>query len=70
MITFEKAVQKSMTRPSLSVHHTSFLWALLQELVRSIIHRFVPRRGASLQFSEITSTKPRLTRSSLVMFES
>jgi hypothetical protein len=29
MITFEKAIQKSMTRPSLSVHHTSFLWALL-----------------------------------------
>jgi hypothetical protein len=34
MITLEKATQKSMTRPFLSVHHTSFfLWALLQELV-------------------------------------
>jgi len=40
-ITLEKAIQKSMTRPRLSVHHMSFLWALLQELVRSITHRFV-----------------------------
>jgi hypothetical protein len=36
MITLEKAIQKSTTRPSLSVHHTSFLWALLHELVRSM----------------------------------
>jgi len=28
MITLEKATQESMTRPSLSVRHTSFLWAL------------------------------------------
>jgi hypothetical protein len=34
MITLEKATQKSMTRPFLSVYHTSFfLWALPQELV-------------------------------------
>ena len=34
MITLEKATQKSMIRPFLSVHHTSFfLWTLLQELV-------------------------------------
>ena len=38
MITLEKAIQKSMTRPRLSVHHTSFLWALCQELVRSTTH--------------------------------
>jgi hypothetical protein len=28
MIAFEKATQKSMTRPLRSVHHTNFLWAL------------------------------------------
>jgi hypothetical protein len=27
-ITFEKAIQKSMTRPSLFEHHASFLWAI------------------------------------------
>ena len=31
MTTSEKATQKSTTRPRLSVHHTSFLWALCQE---------------------------------------
>jgi hypothetical protein len=41
MITSEKAIQKSMPRPRLSVHHTSFLWALCRELVRSTTHRFV-----------------------------
>jgi len=35
MIALEKAIQKLITRPSRSVHHTSFLWALLHELVRS-----------------------------------
>src|SRR5215217_177090 len=53
MIALEKATQKSMTRPSLSVHHTSFLWALLHELVRSTTHRFVAPNGAGLPFSEI-----------------
>jgi hypothetical protein len=39
MITLEKSTQKSMTRPFLSVHHTSFLlWALLKELARSTTH--------------------------------
>jgi hypothetical protein len=32
-ISLEKATQTSMTRPFLSGHHTSFLWALVQELV-------------------------------------
>ena len=41
MITSEKAIQKSMTRPRLSVHDTNFLWALCRELVRSTTHRFV-----------------------------
>jgi hypothetical protein len=36
MTTSEKAIQKSMTSPRLSVHHTSFLWALCQELVLSM----------------------------------
>jgi len=36
MTTSEKATQKSMTRPSRSVHHTNFLWALCQEFVRSM----------------------------------
>ena len=36
-----EAIQKSMTRPRLSVHDTSFLWALCRELVRSTTHRFV-----------------------------
>ena len=42
MITSEKAIQKSMTRPRLSVHHTSFLWALCQEFVRSTTHHYTP----------------------------
>jgi hypothetical protein len=33
--TSENATQKSITRPRLSVHHTSFLWALCHEFVRS-----------------------------------
>jgi hypothetical protein len=45
MITLEKAIQKSITRPSLSVHHTNFLWAFCQELVRSTTQRFVARSG-------------------------
>ena len=54
MIALEKAIQKSITRPSLSVHQRSFLWALVQELVRSITERFVAPSGALLPFSEIT----------------
>ena len=41
MTTSEKATQKSTTRPRLSVHHTSFLWALCQKLVLSTTQRFV-----------------------------
>jgi hypothetical protein len=36
MTTSEKAIQKSMTRPRLSVQHANFLWALFQELVREV----------------------------------
>lgn len=71
MFELEKAIQKSTTLPSLSVHHTSFLWALLHELVLSTTHRFVvPRGGDGFPFSEITPTKPRSSRSRRVAFES
>jgi hypothetical protein len=59
MIAFEKATQKSMTRPRLSVHHTSFLWEFCQELVRSTTQRLVAPRGAGFPFSEITPIRPR-----------
>ena len=39
--TLEKATQKSITFPTLSVHHISFLWALCHELLRSRTHRNV-----------------------------
>jgi len=70
MITSEKAIQKSMTRPRLSVHHTNFLWALFQEFVRSTTHRFVDARGAGLPFSEIAPTRPRSRSLSRVASES
>jgi hypothetical protein len=70
MIELEKAIQNSTTRPSLSVHHTSFLWALLHELVRSTTQRFVAPRGDGLSFSQITPTKPRSSKSRRVAFES
>ena len=59
MITCEKATQKSMTRPRLSVHHTSFLWALCHELVRSTTHRLVAVTGAGLPFWEILALSSR-----------
>jgi hypothetical protein len=59
MITSEKASQKSMTLPVRSVHHTSFLWALCQEFVRSTTQRFVALRGAGLPFSEISTSRLR-----------
>src|SRR5215207_10563287 len=71
MITSEKATQKSMTSPRLSVHHTSFLWALCHELVRSMTHRFVAAlSGAGLPFSEISASSPRSCRRLRVIPES
>ena len=70
MITLEKAIQNSMTRPRLSVHHTSFLWALCQELVRSTIHRLVAATGAGLPFCEISAFRPRARSFSRVASES
>ena len=51
--TSEKATQKTITRPRFSVHHTSFLWALCHEFVRSTIHRNPTLNGAGLPFWEI-----------------
>ena len=70
MITSEKAIQKSMTGPRLSVHHTSFLWALCQEFVRSTIHRFVALTGAGLPFCEISPIKERVSSFRRVVRES
>jgi hypothetical protein len=55
MTTSEKVTQKSMTCPRLSVHHTSFLWALCQELVLSTTQRFVAPSGEGLPFWEISA---------------
>jgi hypothetical protein len=54
MITSQKATQKSITRPRLSVHHTSFLWASFacQELVLSTTQRLVAPSGAEALHSE------------------
>jgi hypothetical protein len=70
MITSEKATQKSITRPSRSVHHTSFLWALCQELVLSTTHRIPALSGAGLPFFEISASSPRSCRRSRVIPES
>ncbi len=70
MTTSEKATQKSMTCPCLSVHHTSFLWALCHELVLSTTQRFVAPSGAGLPFWEISASSLRSSRRSRVSSES
>jgi hypothetical protein len=70
MITLEKAIQKSITRPSLSVHHTNFLWAFCQELVRSTTQRFVARSGEGFPFSQITPIRSRCANRLRVRSES
>ena len=70
MTTLENAIQKSITRPRRSVHQTSFLWALCQELVRSTIHRFVALTGAGLPFREISLIKERASSFQRVVRES
>jgi hypothetical protein len=55
--TSENATQKSITRSTCSVHHTSFfMWASFacHEFVRSTTHRFVAQNGAGLCFPEIS----------------
>ena|SRR5918995_1689429 len=68
--TSEKATQKSITLPTRSVHHTSFLWALCQELVLSATQRSVSQNGAGLPFLETSASSPRSLRRSRVAFES
>jgi hypothetical protein len=68
--TSEKATQKSITLPTLSVHHTSFLWALCHALVRSTTHIFVAQKGAGLPFPEISQPNPSSFRRSRVRRES
>jgi hypothetical protein len=70
IITSEKATQKSMTRPRLSVNHKSFLWAWCKELVRSTTQRLVAPSGAGLPFWAISASRPRFSRRSRVTFES
>ncbi len=70
MTTSEKATQKSTTLPRLSVHHTSFLWALCQELVLSTTQRFVAPIGSGLPFREISALRLRSRSRSWVAFES
>ena len=70
MTTLENAIQKSITRPRRSVHHMSFLWALCQEFVLSTTQRKPAASGSGTPFLAITPTKPRLSRSWRVFFES
>jgi hypothetical protein len=70
MTTSEKATQKSTTLPLFSVHHTSFLWALCQELVLSTTQRLVAPSGEGLPFREISASSPRSSRRSWVSSES
>ena len=68
--TSEKAIQKSITLPARSVHHTNFLWALCHALVLSTTHRYVAQNGAGLPFLEISHDSPRSSRRSRVRSES
>jgi hypothetical protein len=70
MTTSENATQKSTTLPRLSVHHTSFLWALCQAPVRSTTYRLVAPSGAGSPFREISASRPRSSRSRRVTPES
>src|SRR5215208_7212708 len=63
MSALEKAIQKSRTRPSLSVHHVSFLWALIQELVRSTNHLLVVPRGLHSASTIVERLRPCFPRS-------
>jgi hypothetical protein len=68
--TSEKATQKSITLPTLSVHHESFLWALCHEPVLSTTHRYVAQNGAGLLLPEISYPSPNSSRRSRVRSES
>jgi hypothetical protein len=68
--TSEKAIQKSITLPARSVHHTSFLWALCHALVLCTTHLLVAHNGAGLPFLEISHDSPRSPRRSRLRAES
>jgi hypothetical protein len=70
MTTSEKATQKSITLPRLSVHQRSFLWALCHELVLSTTHRLVAPSGEGLPFWEISAMSSRSSSRSRVALES
>jgi hypothetical protein len=70
MITAEKASQKSITVSRRSVHHTSFLYALVQEFVRSTTQRLVVPSGSGFPFSEIFATKRRSASFGRIVLES
>ena len=69
--TSQNVTHKSITPPTRSVHHKSFLWALGHELVRSTTHRrFVAQNGAGLPFPEISHLSPSSASRSRVIHES
>ena len=70
MITSENATQKSITRPTRSVHHISFLWALCQKFVLSTTHRCQACSGAGWPFFAIWAFNPSSLRRSRVSEES
>jgi DNA-binding transcriptional regulator YbjK len=64
MSTAEKVSQKVITDARRSVHHTSFLWALVQAWVGSITHRPVAATGAGLPLGEMFPIRPYRARRS------
>ena len=71
MTTSEKTTQKkSITLPLRSVHHTSLIWALCQELVLSTTQRFVAVSIAGLPFWTISAFSLRSSSRSRVALES
>jgi hypothetical protein len=58
MTTSENATQKAIALPTLSVHHTSFLWALCQAFVLSIIQRCPACKGAGWPLLAIWASRP------------
>ncbi len=61
MIAAEQVRQNAMTGALRSVHQTSFVYALVQALVRSTGHRAEAAMGAGRPFAAITPTRPRST---------
>lgn len=70
MITAEKASQNATTAPRHAVHQTSFLWALVQALVRSTGQRCEAAIGAGLPSGAISPRSPRRVNRSRITPES